>query len=48
MRIKESHELTAQVFGGGGRRDTLNEVEIESRGPIWMTLPAASRVAKKS
>ena len=32
MSIKEIHELPAQVFGGSGWRDALNEVESEGRG----------------
>ena len=32
MSIKEYHELPAQVFGGGGGGDALNEVGSESRG----------------
>ena len=32
MSIKESHEIPTQVFGGGGRRDTLNEVGSGNSG----------------
>ena len=50
MSINDSHELSAQVFGGGGRKDTPNEVGSESRGSSWMMLPTISRkgTAKRS
>ena len=50
MIVKESHELHSQVFGGGDRRDALDNSGVRVGGESWMMLPAASgrRMAKKS